>query len=64
MRRTANSKCPQVACISDATGHPVAHTLHYDTAVPQHAIAGSTPPPANIARLPPERIYGYASLNA
>lgn len=62
MRRSANPKCPRVACISDANGRPISHNLHYDTAQPQHAIASSTPPPANIARLPPERIYGYASV--
>jgi HD-GYP domain-containing protein (c-di-GMP phosphodiesterase class II) len=61
MRRTANPKCPKVSCIIDATGRPLTHNLQYDTALPEHAIVGSTPPPANIARLPPERIYGYAS---
>jgi hypothetical protein len=64
MRRTSNPKYPKVACIIDSTGHPLAHTLQYDTALPEHAIAGSTPPPANIARLPPERIYGYATVVA
>lgn len=62
MRRTANPKCPRVACITDTTGYPVAHTVQYDTTSPEHAIAGSAPPPPNIARLPPERIYGYASV--
>jgi hypothetical protein len=62
MRRSANPKCPKVACILDATGRPLARTLQYDTAMPEHTIAGSTPPPPNIARLPPERIYGYASV--
>lgn len=62
MRRTANPKCPTVTCIFDAKGSPVTHTLQYDTALPEHAIAASTPPPTNIARLPPERIYGYASV--
>jgi hypothetical protein len=64
MRRTANPKCPKVACIIDTAGRPLARTLQYDTALPEHAIAGSTPPPTNIARLPPERIYGYASVGA
>jgi HD-GYP domain-containing protein (c-di-GMP phosphodiesterase class II) len=62
MRRTANPKCPKVSCIIDAKGGPVAHTVQYDTSLPEHAIAGSTPPPMNIARLPPERIYGYGSV--
>jgi HD-GYP domain-containing protein (c-di-GMP phosphodiesterase class II) len=64
MRRTANPKCPKVSCIIDAKGSPVAHTVQYDTSLPEHAIAGSTPPPMNIARLPPERIYGYGSVTA
>jgi HD-GYP domain-containing protein (c-di-GMP phosphodiesterase class II) len=63
MRRTSNPKCPKVACILDSTGRPLAHTLQYDTALPEHAIGGSTPPPTNIARLPPERIYGYATVH-
>jgi hypothetical protein len=62
MRRTASPKCPRVACITDARGNPAAHTVQYDTALPEYAIVGSTPPPATIARLPPERIYGYASV--
>jgi hypothetical protein len=62
MRRTSNPKCPKVACILDSTGRPLARTLQYDTALPEHAIGGSTPPPTNIARLPPERIYGYATV--
>jgi hypothetical protein len=64
MRRTGNPKCPRVACITDALGGPAARTMQYDTALPEHAIVGSTPPPATIARLPPERIYGYASVSA
>jgi HD-GYP domain-containing protein (c-di-GMP phosphodiesterase class II) len=62
MRRGTNPKCPQAACIMDARGRPPTHTLQYDTANSEHAIAGSVPPPPNISRLPPERIYGYASV--
>jgi hypothetical protein len=62
MRRTANPRCPKVACMTDAKGSPVTHTVLFDTDSPEHAIVGSTPPPANIGRLPPERIYGYASV--
>jgi HD-GYP domain-containing protein (c-di-GMP phosphodiesterase class II) len=62
MRRTSNPKCPKVACIIDSAGRPLARTLQYDTALSEHAIAGSTPAPTNIARLPPERIYGYATV--
>jgi hypothetical protein len=64
VRRSGNPKCPKVACIADAQGRPTARTVHCDTALPEHAIAGSTPAPASIARLPPERMYGYASLGS
>jgi HD-GYP domain-containing protein (c-di-GMP phosphodiesterase class II) len=62
MRRTDNPKCPKVACIVDARGHAIARTVQYDTLQPEHAIADSAPPPATIARLPPQRIYGYAGV--
>ena len=62
MRRSTNPKHPKVACIIDNAGRALAHTLQYDTSNPEHAIAGSCPPPPNIARLPPERIYGYAAV--
>jgi HD-GYP domain-containing protein (c-di-GMP phosphodiesterase class II) len=64
MRRSANTKCPLVACITDVSGRPAKQTLQRDTSQAVHAIAGSAPPPATIARLPPERIYGYASAAA
>jgi hypothetical protein len=63
MRRSGNPKCPKVACLTDAHGQPYKHNVQYDTAVPEHAIAGSTPAPKNIARLPPERIYGYVGMD-
>ncbi len=62
MRRSGNPKCPKVACLSDANGQPVKHNVHYDTAMPAHAIAGSAPAPKNIDRLPPERIFGYIGV--
>jgi HD-GYP domain-containing protein (c-di-GMP phosphodiesterase class II) len=62
VRRSGNPKCPMVACLCDAQGHPIARTVRYDTAQPEHAIASSTPPPVGIGRLPPERIYGYATV--
>jgi hypothetical protein len=64
MRRTANTKCPMVACITDASGRAATRTVQRDTSQAAHAIAGSSPPPSNISRLPPERIYGYASAAA
>jgi hypothetical protein len=64
VRRSGNPKCPMVACLCDAQGHPMARTVRYDTAQAEHAIVSSTPPPVGIGRLPPERIYGYASVAA
>jgi HD-GYP domain-containing protein (c-di-GMP phosphodiesterase class II) len=64
VRRSGNPKCPSVVCLSDAQGHPIARTLRYDTAQAEHAIASSTPPPVGIGRLPPERVYGYATVAA
>ena len=62
MRRSGNPKCPKVACLTDANGQPMTHTVHHDTATPAHAIAASTAAPKNIARLPPERIFGYIGV--
>ncbi len=63
MRRSGNPKCPKVACLTDRNGATIAQTVHFDTALPEHAIAASTPAPKNIGRLPPERIYGYIGIN-
>jgi hypothetical protein len=62
MRRTAQTQCPIVAAITDATGQPVARTSQRDTSRPEHAVTGSAPVPKSIARLPPERIYGFAAV--
>lgn len=61
MRRTAQTKCPLVAAVTDAAGQPVARTNQRDTSKPEHAVIGSVPVPKSIARLAPERIYGFAS---
>jgi len=64
MRRTASAKCPIVATIADAAGRAVTRSVQRDTAQPEHAIVGSTSAPTDIARLPPERIYGYAQVSS
>lgn len=61
MRRTDNVKCPIVAAITDAAGMPTVHTEHRDTALPAFAIVETVANRALVARLPPERVYGFAS---
>jgi HD-GYP domain-containing protein (c-di-GMP phosphodiesterase class II) len=63
MRRSGNPKFPKVACLTDVSGRPINQNVHLDTALPAHAIAGSTSAPKTIARLPPERIYGYVGMD-
>ena len=62
MRRTASAKCPLVATITDSAGHPVSRTQQRDTTRAEYAVVSSVTPPSDIARLPPERIYGYAAV--
>lgn len=61
MRRTDKVKCPIVAAITDAAGHPTVHTEHRDTALPAFAIVETVADRTLVARLPPERVYGFAS---
>jgi HD-GYP domain-containing protein (c-di-GMP phosphodiesterase class II) len=63
MRRTGNVKCPIVAAITDSAGRTTVHTLHRDTAKPEYAIVGTVADKSLVARMPPERVYGYASLS-
>ncbi len=63
VQRTANVRAPIVASITDTHGHPVAHTQRRDTGQPEFAIVGTASDPAMLARLPPERLYGFARLN-
>lgn len=59
MRRTDSVKCPLVAAITDEKGHPTVHTVQRDTSQPQYSIVGSVADKTLVARMPPERIYGY-----
>ena len=61
MRRTDKVKCPIVAAITDAAGRPTVHTEHRDTALPAFAIVEAVADRTLVARLPPERVYGFAS---
>lgn len=64
VQRTANARAPIVASITDTDGRPVARTLRHDTAQPGFAIVGSATDKAMLARLPPERLYGYSAAPA
>ncbi len=64
MRRTNSVKSPLVAAITDARGQPSVHTLQRDTAQAPYAIISSVPDKSLVARMPPERIYGYQPLDA
>lgn len=62
MRRTDSVKCPLVAAITDVQGHPTVHTAQRDTSQTPYAIVGPVADKALVARMPPERIYGYQRL--
>jgi len=61
MRRTDHAKCPMVASITDGAGHPTVHTSIRDTSQPEYTIVASVADKSLVARMPPERVYGYAS---
>ena len=61
MRRTDKVKCPIVAAITDTAGHPTVHTEQRDTARTEFAIVEAVADRTLVARLPPERVYGFAS---
>ncbi len=62
MRRTDSVKCPIVASITDDKGHPTVHTVQRDTSQVPYAIVGPVADKTLVARMPPERIYGYQQL--
>jgi HD-GYP domain-containing protein (c-di-GMP phosphodiesterase class II) len=63
MRRTSQVKCPMVAAITDRAGHPTVHTAQRDTSQPEYAIVANVADKSLVARMPPERVYGYASTS-
>ena len=60
VKRSANAKAPIVAAITDANGQPVTTTTRRDTADPVYAIVAAAVNKRLVARLPPERLFGYA----
>jgi hypothetical protein len=63
MRRTDNAKCPIVASITDGAGRPTVHTVQRDTSQPEYAITAHITDTSLVARMPPERVYGYAGAS-
>ena len=61
VERTANARAPIVAAITDAAGKPCGRTLRHDTGQAQFAIVGTGSDKAMLKRLPPERLYGFAT---
>ncbi len=61
VERTANSRAPIVASITDGSGNPVAKTVRHDTAQTEFAIVGAASDKAMLKRLAPERLYGFAT---
>lgn len=65
MRRGAEARTPLVAAVTDTQGRSVTTTLHRNTAEPAFAITGLAADDKNpLARVPPERLYGYAQAGA
>jgi HD-GYP domain-containing protein (c-di-GMP phosphodiesterase class II) len=60
VKRSANTKTPVVAAITDNRGRSVTTTIRRDTADAQYAITGTVSNKALVARLPPERLFGYS----
>lgn len=63
VQRTANPRAPIVACITDCSGRPVAHTARRDTTQAEFAIVAAANDKSVLKRLAPERLYGFASVS-
>jgi hypothetical protein len=59
MRRGSHANTPLVAVVTDHQGKPMPHTIQRDTALPEFSVTGPAPLNKAVARLPPERIYGF-----
>jgi len=63
VQRSSHAKTPWVAVITDGQGRPVPKTERRDSAQPSHAIVDTPADRRLIARLAPERLFGYASAS-
>lgn len=59
VRRGAEARTPLVAAVTDSQGRSVTTTVQRDTAQPEFAITGPAPDRSLLARVPPERLYGF-----
>ena len=64
VERTANSKAPIVASITDTAGRPVPRLLRRDTREAEFAVTGTVSNKLILHRLLPERLYGLSIVNA
>ncbi len=62
VQRSDNARAPIVAAITDSSEHPMSKTLRRDTAQAEFAVVGNVANKAMLARLPPERLYGYSEM--
>ncbi|MES2187113.1 MAG: HD domain-containing phosphohydrolase [Pseudomonadota bacterium] len=60
VKRGAHAKTPLVATLTDTQGRPIVATHRRDTSDPLYAVTGAVTQKALVARLPPERVFGYA----
>lgn len=63
VQRTANSRAPIVASITDKAGSPVVKTLRHDTGQAEFAIVAEANDKAMLKRLAPERLYGFTTAS-
>lgn len=64
IERTDNVRSPVVAAITNSQGQPTPRTARRSTLDPAFAISAVVSDKALIARLPPERLYGYAKVTS
>ena len=62
VQRTDNARAPVVAVITDKAEHPIAKTIRRETSLPEFAITGNASNKTMLARLPPERLYGFSEM--
>lgn len=62
VQRTDNARAPIVAVITDKAEHLIAKTVRHDSSQPEFAITGIASNKAILARLPPERLYGFSEM--
>ncbi len=62
VQRTDNARAPVVAVITDKAEHPIGHTIRRDTSQAEFAITANASNKTMLARLPPERLYGFSEM--